>query len=198
MANGTNIHVNKVRLRVIAHSAAMESQGSVANFGGGNSGNADVDGLGFHVLAMQRNAVSMFTKIVVAPRSAIAADDVDRAVGLAEAGHQIVQQIELFQVIIFHVSGAMIAEKMIELRYGVRQIVIANTIHHVDVLALYADDRGAGDIVREMRLHLDRRHALCPQTGQQKRPQRQKFSSRTWSLYYIGAGRSFAFYAVRR
>ena len=77
----------------------------------------------------------MLAQVVIAPRSAVTADNVDGAIGMAEAAHQIVQQVELFQVVIFHVPGTMIAQKMIELRYRIRQITIADAIHHIDVLS---------------------------------------------------------------
>lgn len=131
----------EVRLLIVANSAAMESKCSVANFGRRNARNADVNGLGFHMLAMQRHAVSMFSEVVIAPRSAIAADNVDRAVWMAEAGHQIVQQIELFHIVIFDIPGAVIAQEMIELRHRIRQVAIANAVHNIDVLPCMKMDK---------------------------------------------------------
>ena len=78
--------------------------------------------------------MAVFTEIVVAPRSAIAADDIDDAVGMAEAGHQIVEQIELPDVIVLDVSGAMVSEEVVELRDSFGNVVVANTVDDVDAL----------------------------------------------------------------
>jgi hypothetical protein len=85
------------------------------------------------VLAVQGDAVSVLAQVVVAPRSTVAADDVDYAVGMAEASHEIVQKIEFMDIVSFYVSGAMIAQEMIELRDSVRQILVSDAIHDVDV-----------------------------------------------------------------
>src|SRR6185437_2161665 len=113
----------------------MERQGSVANFGRRYTRNANVNGLSLHVLAVQRDAAAMPAKIIIAPWRAIPADDINRSVGVAEADHQIMKQVEFFQVVIFHVSSAMVAEKMIEVRHGIRKVTVANPIHDVDVLS---------------------------------------------------------------
>jgi hypothetical protein len=86
-AHRANIDVDEVGFCVVTYATAMQGQGSVAYLGRRNSGDADVDGFGFHMLAVQRHTVSMLAQVVVAPRSAIAADDVDCPLRLAEAGH---------------------------------------------------------------------------------------------------------------
>lgn len=76
--------------------------------------------------------MAVLTQVVVAPRSAVAADDVDLTVGVPEANHQIMQKVEFPDVVILHVAGAVIAKKVIELRDGIGQIVISNAIDDID------------------------------------------------------------------
>ena len=61
----------------------MHGKRGVAYLGGRHARDADVDGLGFHVLTVFGHAVAVFAEVVVAPRGAIAADDVDLVVGMA-------------------------------------------------------------------------------------------------------------------
>ena len=86
-ANAAHVYVNKIRLRVIAHSAAAHRQRCIANLRAGNSWNANIDGLSFHVLAMLSNPVPMLPQVVVAPRRAVPADNIDFAVGVSQLGH---------------------------------------------------------------------------------------------------------------
>jgi hypothetical protein len=53
------VHMNKIGLRVIAHAPAAQGQRRIANLCARNSGNANIDGLRFHVLAVLGNAMSM-------------------------------------------------------------------------------------------------------------------------------------------
>src|ERR1700733_7119165 len=74
----------------------------------------------------------VFPQVVVAPGGAVAADDVDFAIRTAQLDQQIVQKIELLQVIVLHVAGAMVAEKMVQLRNLIRLILIADAVDHID------------------------------------------------------------------
>ena len=134
-ANAAYVYVNKIGLRVIAHSAAAHRQRRIADLSAGDSWNANIDGLGFHVLAVFGNPVAMLPQVVVAPRGPIPADNVDFAVGVSQLDQQIVQQIEFLEVIILHVTGAVVAQKMVQLRNTVRQVLIADPIDHIDMFA---------------------------------------------------------------
>ena len=117
---------------VVADASALHGKGCVAHLGSGYAGNADVDGFGFHVLAVQGNSVAVLAEVVVAPWSAISADDIDNSVGMAEAGHEVMEQIELPDVVIPHISGPVVAEKVVELGDGFRNVVIANPVDHIN------------------------------------------------------------------
>lgn len=80
-AHSAYIHMNKIGFLVIAHTPTLHGQGGIANLGCRYSRNANINGFGFDVLAVQRNARSAFAEIAVARRTTIAAYDVDFAVG---------------------------------------------------------------------------------------------------------------------
>src|SRR5262249_34126524 len=88
-----------------------------------------------HVLAVQGHAVSMFAEIVVAPGCAVATDDVDFAVRMAEARHQVVQKIKFRHIVIFFIAGAMIAQKTVKLRDGIGEVTVPDTVNHSNPLA---------------------------------------------------------------
>ena len=51
-ANRPEIHVDKLRLGIVADTAAMQAECGVAQARGGNAGNTNVDGFAEHVLAV--------------------------------------------------------------------------------------------------------------------------------------------------
>ena len=84
---------------------------------------------------MLGNAMAVFPQVVVAPRGAISADNVDFAIRMAQLDQQIVQKIELLHVILLHVTGAVVAKKMVQLRNTIRQVLIAYAVDHIDMFA---------------------------------------------------------------
>lgn len=125
--------MHKVGLCIVAHAPALQRQRSIANLSGGYPRNANVDGFGFHMLTVQRNSMTMFAKIVIAPRSAIPANDVDLAVEMPQFGQQVMQEIKLPGVIVLHVAGAMVAKKMIQRRNALRKVLIAYPVDDIQM-----------------------------------------------------------------
>lgn len=133
-ANGPEIHMDKLRLRVVADTAAMQGERRVAQTSGGNTRHANVDGFAEHVLAMLGDAHTCAAKKFVAPRRAIAANNVDFSAGMANSRRQIAEQIKQARIKINDVTGAVIAEEMIEAIDRVGKIGIALAIDDIDAL----------------------------------------------------------------
>jgi len=133
-ANGPEIHVDKLRLRIVADTAAVQIERGVAQTSGGNARHANVDGLAQHVLAVLGDADSGAAKKFVAPRRAVAADNVDFSAGMADGGGQITEQIEKARIEINDITGAMIPQEMIEAIDRVGKIGIALAIDDIDAL----------------------------------------------------------------
>src|SRR5580704_1193633 len=89
--NAAHVDVNEVGLGVVADASALHGESGITYLRGGHAGNADVDGLSFHVLAVLGDSVAVLTEVVIAPWRAVAADNVNHAVRMAEPGHQVVE-----------------------------------------------------------------------------------------------------------
>ena len=109
--HGAYVDVYELRDRVEADSASVQRKGRITEGHRTDSGDADVYRLGEHVLAVLSNSAGGAARPqeVVAPWSAISADDVDDAVGAAKRGHQSVKHIEFLRIIAADVLGSMIA-----------------------------------------------------------------------------------------
>ncbi len=54
---------------------------------------------------------------------------------MTQLHEQIVEQIEFLDVVVLHVIGAMVAQKVVELRDSAGKVFIADAIDHIDALA---------------------------------------------------------------
>lgn len=133
-ANRPEIHVDKLRLGIVADTAAVQAERGVAQASGGNAGNANVDGLAEHVLAVLRDPDRRAAQKFVAPRRAITANDVNLGAGMADRGSQIAEQIEKARIEIGDVTGAVIAQEMVEFVHGIGEIRIPLAINDIDAL----------------------------------------------------------------
>ena len=134
-AHRANVDMHELRDGIEADSAGVEREGSVPQLDRAYARDADVDGLGQHVLAVLGNAGlgAASAKEVVTPRRAVAADDVDKAVGAPERGHQRVEDVELLRIVAADVLRSMIAQKVIELVERLGNVGISHAIDDVDV-----------------------------------------------------------------
>jgi len=67
-----------------------------------------------YVQALASYAVTMRTQELIAPGSAVSADDLDFGAGLAYFGGEIVQQVEDLGIVVADVARAVIAQVAIE------------------------------------------------------------------------------------
>ena len=100
-------------------------------------GDADVDGLGLGVLAVfgDTGDGGAGAEEIVAPGGAVAADDIDDAVRFAELAHDGMEEIELLDVVVGDVVGAVIAEEVVELVEGAGDVVVADAVDDVEGFA---------------------------------------------------------------
>src|SRR5579863_8030025 len=115
-AHAPDVDMNEVGVGIVADTAASERQRGVPDTGSRNAGQANVDGLGLHMHAMQGDAGRMGPQELVAPRRTIAADDVDFGVRMAGGGDQIGEEIEQAGIEAANVAGPMIAKEVIQPR----------------------------------------------------------------------------------
>src|SRR5690349_3245514 len=110
--NPAHIHVNKIRNRVVPDATASESQRRIPELRGSGPRKADIDRLGLHVKAVLGHTRRVGSKVLVAPRSAITADDVDLGVRATDGLGGIRQQVEKPGIEVMHLPGAMIPKEM--------------------------------------------------------------------------------------
>jgi len=87
------------------------------------------------MLAVQRNSIAMLAEIVIAPRSAIPANDVNLAVDMSQFGQQVMQEIEFLDVIILLVTGTVVAKKMVQRRNAFRKVLATYPVDHIQMLS---------------------------------------------------------------
>jgi hypothetical protein len=100
--------------------------------------------------------MAMLPQVVVAPRSTVAAHNVDFPIGVSQLDQQIVKKIKLLHVVVLDITGAVVAKKMIQLRNGLRKILISDAVDHVDMFAGMKVVK-TQPVVRQIRPQNDRR-----------------------------------------
>src|ERR1035438_2849478 len=114
VANPAHIDVDEIRTCVIAYSASMQGDCSVSQSRGGNAGDPDINCHRLHVEALSGHAVSVSAEELIAPGCAIATDNIDLEIRIAERGSQIVQQVEHPRIICANITGTVIPQIMVE------------------------------------------------------------------------------------
>ncbi len=126
--------MHESRTRVVSHAAAFQFERGVSQRQRIDSRNSNIDRVGLHVLAMFRYARRTSAQEIIAPRRPVSTDNVDLGVWSANRRGYISQNVKDVRIIMLHISGAMIAQKVIKLRFRLRQITLAATIHNIDSL----------------------------------------------------------------
>jgi hypothetical protein len=76
----------------------------------------------------------MCAEIFVAARRSVSADDVNLGVSAANRSGSIRQNIKNPRIVVMYLSGAVVAEEMVELRQSFGNIGIAMAIHDIQML----------------------------------------------------------------
>jgi len=74
-------------------------------------------------------------KVLIASWRAIAANDIDFGVGTTDGLSGVGENVEKPWIEVVHLSGAMVAEKMVELRQCLRNIALAAAVNDIQVFA---------------------------------------------------------------
>ena len=117
----------------------MQGDCSVSQSRGGNAGDPDINCHRLHVEALSGHAVSVSAEELIAPGCAIAADNIDLEIWIAERGSQIVQQVEHPRIICANIPGTVIPQIMVEPLK--RFLIVSPAIAVDDVPCPPQDDR---------------------------------------------------------
>jgi len=127
--------MNEVRSGVISYAAAPESQRRVAEVQRARTGKAYIDRFRLHMKTMLRHARGVRSKILIACRRAVSADDVDLGVGPADGAGSIRHDVEKPRIKVVHLAGAVIAEEVVELRESLGNVSIAMAIDDIQAFS---------------------------------------------------------------
>lgn len=87
----SEIYMDESRLGIVANPSTMQSERRVAQANGGYSGDADVNSLTLHMLAVPSDPCGGAPKEFVAPGRAVAADNINFFSGTAHRRRKITQ-----------------------------------------------------------------------------------------------------------
>jgi len=113
----------------------MQPKCSIAQARRFDSGHTDVNRLRFHVQAVNGYPVTVRAQKFVAPGGAIAANNVNLAVGPSQFCIEVVEQIENPRIVSPNYSGAVITQVIIESNQRLRNVVISPAINNIDAFS---------------------------------------------------------------
>jgi len=135
LTNTPRVYVNEIGMRIVAHAAAMERKGDLAQALGFHAGDSQIDRLRLHVEAVLGDTFTVGTKKLVAPGCAVPANDVNFSVGTPHSRRQILQDVKDLGIEMMNLARAMVSEKIVELRDGVSNVLIPSAVHDIEPLA---------------------------------------------------------------
>jgi hypothetical protein len=77
----------------------------------------------------------MFAEKVIAPGSAIPANNIDLAVEMTQSGQKVMQEVEFPDVIILLVTRTVVAKKMVQRRNAFRKVLITYPINNIEMFS---------------------------------------------------------------
>jgi len=96
---------------------------------------ANVDGVRLRVQAVSGYTGRASAEELVAPRAAIATDDVDFRAGTAERSGKIGEDVENVGIVMFDGASAVVPQEMVESLFSLRQKSVATAIGDINPLA---------------------------------------------------------------
>ena len=133
--DAAHINVDKFLSGIISNASAMQGKCRIPQCRRTDAGDPNVDRHGLHVQAVLRNGWRARSQECVAPRSAIAANDVDFGVRSPQLLLDRLKQIELARIIGVHVARAVVTQEVVQARQGARDIPITDPVDDIDALA---------------------------------------------------------------
>lgn len=112
----------------------MKAKGKIAQSRYGYAGNTNVNSLSLHMQAVRGHAGRSLSQKLIAPGTAISADDVNFRLRTSCRSGQIMEQVEQTGVKSMNCSCAMIAQKSFEAINCIWQVSVAPPVNQVNLL----------------------------------------------------------------
>jgi len=135
LPNTADVQVDEVRVRIVAHTAASQSESSLAQFERVDAGHPQIDSFRLNVKTVLCDSRGMSTERFVTRRGAVAADDVDLAAWTADRRGEVREDIVQARINMTNIAGPMIAQEKIELGERLRNVCLAAAINNVNTLS---------------------------------------------------------------
>ena len=135
LPNAADVQMDEVRVRIVAHTAASQSESSLAQFERVDAGHPQVNSFRLNVKAVPCNSRGMSSERLVSRRGAVAADDVDLAAWTADRRGEIREDIVQAWINMTNIAGPMIAQEKIELAERFRNVCVAPAVNDVNPLS---------------------------------------------------------------
>lgn len=136
LSNGAYVNVDELALGVVADATGVEGFSCVAEQWCGDALDAEIDGFGDDVLGVFGGVGGAAgAECVVSFLRAIAGEDVDRAIGLADFGEHGVEDVEGARVELAYFFIVAVAQELVELVECLGNVGIADAVDDVDHFA---------------------------------------------------------------
>lgn len=120
-------------MRVVADAAAMERERGFAQSVRVYAGHANVNGLCLHVQTMLSDTLSVCAKKIIGARCAVSANNVDLAARMAHSSGQLLEEIKKFRAKVADVTGAIVAQEVIQFLQSAGDVMVSLAVHNVNV-----------------------------------------------------------------
>ena len=134
--DSANVNVDEIGLTVVAHPPPMQFKSGIAQLGCRHTRQPDINRFRLHVQAVlgDSGVRAARPQKLVRAGSAISADDIDLGRGTTEGSCQVVQQVEHARIVVVHITGAIVAQVLVEAVERLRQVCVATAIDDVEPL----------------------------------------------------------------
>jgi len=127
--------MDKIRGGVVSDTAAVQGESGVPEIGGPDSGHANIDGHGLHVQTLASDSGGVRAQERIAPGRAVSADHVDFGIGFAQAGGEIVEQVEYSGIVVADVAGTVIPQIAVQAIERFGQVMAGFAINDIEAFA---------------------------------------------------------------
>lgn len=134
-AHAARIHVNKAGAGIVTHAASAKRESCVTQSLGVDARDTDINGVRLHVQAIFRHTCGAGAEKFVTPGSAIATNNIDFPIGVADGSRQIRQNVEDPRIIVFYFACAMVPQEMVQLLLCLQEVVVAAAIDDINAFA---------------------------------------------------------------
>jgi hypothetical protein len=132
VTNAPDVYVYEIGMGIVAHAAPVERKSSFAQLLGIHAGHSKIDRLRLHVKAVFGNSLRMSAKELIAPRCSVSTYNIDLSARPVDSHSQLLKEIIKSRLKMPDITRTMVAEKIVELADGLRNIGVPPAVYDVE------------------------------------------------------------------